>query len=187
MDNLELNKDERRRILGSLQDWNMGITPQGKLAPESCFVHNAVPDILYEPNNDRFQTTFSSTRSEWSANLVQSNTLNPCDTETVKSLSVCKAIFHPESVTSTANVIHLINHNLKACVKVNNIARLTKDFEDELTKAEEHWPHSPQKSWDQLCRIWNKYGFLWPQKVEIGKFFFNVQKKKYIYILTFKE
>ncbi|GAA5806515.1 hypothetical protein HPULCUR_012050 [Helicostylum pulchrum] len=134
MQDLESDKDKRRRILGSLQDWNIGITPVGKLATESCFVHNSVPDILYETHN-RFESLFTSTKSEWTTNLVQSNTSNPRDTETMKSLSV---------------------------------SRLTKDFEDELTKAEEHWPHSPQKSWDKLCQIWNRYGFLWPQKVGIG-------------------
>ncbi|KAG2231203.1 hypothetical protein INT48_005924 [Thamnidium elegans] len=165
MQDLESNKDERRRILGSLQDWNVGITPVGKLATESCFVHNSVPDILYETHN-RLESLFTSTRSEWTTNLVQSNTSNPRDIETMKSLSVCKSIFHKPS--SKTDAIHLIEYNLKAYVMVNNIARLTKDFEDELTKAEEHWPHSPQKSWDKLCQIWNRYGFLWPQKVGIG-------------------
>ncbi|KAI9245272.1 hypothetical protein EDC94DRAFT_628563 [Helicostylum pulchrum] len=165
MQDLESDKDKRRRILGSLQDWNIGITPVGKLATESCFVHNSVPDILYETHN-RFESLFTSTKSEWTTNLVQSNTSNPRDTETMKSLSVCKSIFLKPS--SKTDVIHLIEYNLEAYVMVNNIARLTKDFEDELTKAEEHWPHSPQKSWDKLCQIWNRYGFLWPQKVGIG-------------------
>lgn len=166
MQDLESDKDKRRRILGSLQDWNIGITPVGKLATEPCFVHNSVPDILYETHS-QFESLFTSTRSEWTTNLVQSNTSNPRDTETMKSLSVSKSIFH--NPNSKTDVIHLIEYNVEAYVMVNNIARLTKDFEDELTKAEEHWPHSPQKSWDKLCQIWNRYGFLWPQKVGIGK------------------
>lgn len=165
MQDSESNKNERRHILGTLQDWNIGITPYGKLATEACFVHNSVPNITYEQNDTKY--TYTCTKSEWTTNLLLSNTSNPCDTETVKSLSVCSSIFHLEPSTNT-KVIHLIKYNVKAYITVDNIARLTKEFEDELSKAEEHWPHSPQKSWDKLCLIWNKYGFLWPQRVQIG-------------------
>lgn len=169
MQESESNKNERRYILSTLKDWNIGITPYGKLATESCFVHNSVPNITYK-NNSKIERTYACTESEWTNNLLISNTSNPCDTETIKSLSVCNSIFHFESSSDNTKVItHLIKYNIKAFIAVDNIARLTKEFEDELSKAEEHWPHSPQKSWDKLCFIWNKYGFLWPQQVQIGK------------------
>jgi hypothetical protein len=170
---LESNKDERRRILATLANWNVGITPNGKLATESCFVHNSVPDIVYNSKlNSKIQNTYTSTKSNWAENLVLSNTSNPNDTETLKSLSICKSIFQktePSLLETDKETIHITVQSVKAYVVVDNIARLTKEFEDELSKAEEHWPHSPQKSWDKLCLIWNKYGFLWPQRVQIGK------------------
>lgn len=172
MQDTESNKNERRQILSTLQDWNIGITPNGKLATEPCFVHNAVPNIVYEQNS-KTESTFICTESEWTANLLSSNTSNPCDTETVKSLSVCSSIFHVKPVLNT-RALHLVQYDVKAYITVNDIARLTKEFVDELSKAEEHWPHSPQKSWDKLCLIWNKYGFLWPQRVQIGKRLQNV-------------
>ncbi|KAG2212627.1 hypothetical protein INT47_000603 [Mucor saturninus] len=166
MQDTESNKNERRHILSTLRDWNIGITPHGKLAMEPCFVQNSVPYIVYEQNT-KTESTFICTKSEWTANLLESNTSNPCDTETIKSLSVCKSIFHPDTSLNTT-VLHLAKYNVKAYIIVDNIARLTQDFMDELSKAEEHWPHSPQKSWDKLCLIWDKFGFLWPQRVQIG-------------------
>lgn len=167
MSDSESNKNERRHILSSLQDWNIGITPYGKLATEPCFVHNSVPNIVYE-QEPKIESTFICTNSEWTTNLLESNTSNPCDTETVKSLSVCSSIFHLDTLHKT-RVLHLVRYNVKAFIIVDNIARLTQEFMDELSKAEEHWPHSPQKSWDKLCLIWDKFGFLWPQQVQIGK------------------
>lgn len=167
----EYDKNVRRRILDALPDWNLGITPKGKLAALSCFVHNSVPDIVVQ-TDDAIQLAFFSTKSEWAANLVRSNTALSSDEETLKSLSVCKSTFQEaESSTAVTNhpeTIHMITHNVKAYVVVDNVARLTKEFKVELEEAEEHWPHNPQKSWDKMCLIWDKFGFLWPQRVHIG-------------------
>lgn len=168
----EYEKNVRRRILDALPDWNLGITPKGKLAALSCFVHNSVPEIVVQTDG-MIQSAFFSTKSEWAVNLVRSNTALSSDEETLKSLSVCKSIFQ-QGVESTAAVthhpetIHMITHNVKAYVVVDNVARLTKEFKVELEEAEEHWPHNPQKSWDKMCLIWDKFGFLWPQRVHIG-------------------
>lgn len=167
----EYEKNVRRRILDALPDWNVGITPEGKLADLSCFVHNSVPEIIMETDNT-IQSTFFSTTSEWAANLVRSNTVLSSDEETLKSLSVCKSTFQAvetTAVTNNSETVHIITHNVKAYVVVDNVARLTKEFRGELDEAEEHWPHNPQKSWDKMCLIWDKYGFLWPQRVHIGK------------------
>lgn len=188
MDSLEESiKNERRRILSSLENWNVGITPNGKLATESCFVHSSVPDIVFNKNKETIiESTFISTKSERAINLVQSSASNPCDTETIKSLSVCNSIFrtslhHAATIAEEEKeeeAIHLIKHSVKAYVIVDNVARLTKEFDDELTKAQEHWPHNPQKSWDKLYLIWNRYGFLWPKRIQIGEFLYCLFEKE---------
>lgn len=183
MDNLLIDKPERRRILGQIGSWNFGIAPSGNLAQEPSFVHHAVPDIFREVSDDVDTTIDSSatvceyspiiTRSEWTENLIRSGASNPNDAITIKSLAICSSIFRDnvEFVRHNSKQtpkIHYTRATTNAYVRLNNIARLTTEFENEISKAQEHWPQNPQRSWDSLCRIWNKYGFLWPEKLHLG-------------------
>lgn len=171
MDKIKLDIDERRCILNGIQQWNNGITQNGQLAPESCFVHHSVPNIIMKNFAD--QTVPTSTKSEWTENLLQSGVPTPYDPTTQESLSLCRVIFKDDLDfikldTRKKSVVRYIRRAPKAYVKVNNIARLTTEFTDELSKAEEHWPHNPKRSRDMLHDIWNRYGFLWPRKLYIG-------------------
>ncbi|KAI9481195.1 MAG: hypothetical protein EXX96DRAFT_206694 [Benjaminiella poitrasii] len=165
------DKNQRRSILGELEQWNVGITPEGKLASTACFVHQAVPDIILNNNkHEILLPTVITARSDWTKNLIQqSGVSNPSDEITLKSLSLCKSLFidHPQRVDlSPKSYYHHLNYcKIRAHVKMDKIARLTTDFEDELTRAQEHWPHHPQSSWDKLYQIWIKYGFLWPERL----------------------
>ncbi|GAN06863.1 hypothetical protein MAM1_0138c06353 [Mucor ambiguus] len=183
MNSLLLDKPERRRILGQIENWNFGIAPNGNLAQEHSFVHQAVPDIFREDAVDEDSTTLTEmamdgyspiiTRSEWTENLIQSGASNPNDATTVKSLSICSSIFRNDVdftrlQSKQKPKIHYTCVTTNACVRLDNIARLTTEFENDISKAQEHWPQHPQVSWDKLCRIWNKYGFLWPEKLHLG-------------------
>ncbi|KAK4509408.1 Plasma membrane ATPase [Mucor velutinosus] len=180
---LLLDKPERRRILGQIENWNFGIAPNGNLAQEHSFVHQAVPDIFREDTVDGDSATLTDmaidgyspiiTRSEWTENLIQSGASNPNDATTVKSLAICSSIFRNDVdftrlQSKQKPKIHYTSITTNACVRLDNIARLTTEFENDISKAQEHWPQHPQVSWDKLCRIWNKYGFLWPEKLHLG-------------------
>jgi hypothetical protein len=171
MDKTKLDKEERRRILNGIHQWNNGIIPNGQLAPDSCFVHNSVPNIIMKSLAEQVVPTW--TKSEWTENLLQSGVQSPYDPMTQESLSLCRVIFKDDpqfikSETRKKSVVRYIQRAPKAYVKVDDIARLTTEFTDELSKAEEHWPHNPKKAWDMLHDIWNRYGFLWPEKIYIG-------------------
>ncbi|EPB81739.1 hypothetical protein HMPREF1544_11525 [Mucor circinelloides 1006PhL] len=183
MDSLLLDKPERRRILGQIDNWNFGIAPNGNLAQEHCFVHQAVPDIFREAIDSLDSAAHTAmaidgyspiiTRSEWTENLIQSGASNPNDATTVKSLAICSSIFRNgaefiQIQSKQKPKIHYTSVATNAYVRLDNIARLTTEFENDISKAQEHWPQNPQASWDKLCRIWNKYGFLWPEKLHLG-------------------
>ncbi|KAI7900843.1 uncharacterized protein BX663DRAFT_148779 [Cokeromyces recurvatus] len=176
------NKDERRNILNELDQWNVGISPNGKLASLPCFVHQAIPEIILNSNqHEILLPTAITARSEWTKNLIgQSRVSNPYDEITLKSLSICKYMFIDHVRESSSKGLLTIKNNscyyhhvnyckIKAHVKIDKIARLTTDFEDELNEAQAHWPHHSQLSWDKLNQIWNRYGFLWPEKLYLGK------------------
>ncbi|KAL9543483.1 hypothetical protein MBANPS3_008092 [Mucor bainieri] len=183
MNSLLIDKPERRRILGQIKNWNFGIAPNGNLAQEHSFVHQAVPDIFREDVFDEDSATLTGmisdgyspiiTKSEWTENLIQSGASNPNDATTVKSLAICSSVFRNDAdfirlQSKQKPKIHYTCVTTHACVRLDNIARLTTEFENDISKAQEHWPQHPQASWDKLCRIWNKYGFLWPEKLHLG-------------------
>ncbi|KAI8375289.1 hypothetical protein EDC96DRAFT_541246 [Choanephora cucurbitarum] len=159
----------RRKILSEIKDWNLGISLTGLLATEACFVHQSVPEIgtIKELSKSQFSM---ATQSKWTENLVQSGVSNPYDTITIKSLSVCYSILKSSKDSSliceeSQKKLHALSFRATALVQMNQIARLTQDFEDDLDEARGHWPLQPQKSWDKLYLIWTKFGFLWPEKL----------------------
>ncbi|KAI8369994.1 hypothetical protein BD560DRAFT_397314 [Blakeslea trispora] len=166
------DKLNRRKILSQIEDWNLGVSLTGSLATEPCFVHQSVPEIgtIKELSKSQFSM---ATQSKWTENLVQSGVSNPYDTITIKSLSVCYTILNSSKAPSFLALVsqenqkrmHALSLKATAFVHMHQIARLTKEFEDDLNEAKGHWPLEPQKSWDKLCSIWTKYGFLWPEKL----------------------
>lgn len=175
------DKVERRDILAKIDYWNFGILPNGKIASVPCFVHESVPEIkLFVKNKDNDDEdddedmTPIATKSEWTKNLVKSSLVyykTKTDNSTLSSLSLCKSIFKNDDPAFKSNIdtIHYVNNKPSAYIEMGKIARLTGEFEEELRIAEEHWPSHPKKSWDKLCQIWYKYGFLWPEYVYLGK------------------
>ncbi|KAI8638527.1 hypothetical protein BD408DRAFT_422952 [Parasitella parasitica] len=171
-----IDKFDTHRFLGEIKNWNFGIAPNGNLAQKHTFIIKDMPEIYVQVSNDgepvcMLENFYSSvvTYSQWTENLVQSGVLHQDDTITKNSLAICASIFRNNAEfimlkTMGKHKNHNSRVNIDAYVTLNKVAALAIDFNDELTKAQEHWHRNPQVSWDKLCQIWNKYGFLWPQK-----------------------
>ncbi|CEP15268.1 hypothetical protein [Parasitella parasitica] len=113
------------------------------------------------------------TYSQWTENFVQSGVLHQDDTVTKNSLAICSAIFRNDPKFAKLRTMqkhknHSSTVTIDAYIALNKVADLGIDFNAELTEAQEHWHRNPHVAWDKLCHIWNKYGFLWPQKALLG-------------------
>ena len=182
MDSQIIDSELNQKILSQI-NWRHGILPSGTIATDPCFVFREMPVIkmfVIDPHQDPTAATAATTapyhqavfvtQSEWTFNLVHSGAIyNLHDDSTLRALSDCQLIFH-QLEKPQKKTLHLLHFDTVAWFRVGDILRSTKSFEKTLDDALQYWPSDPSKAWHELCNnVWKVYGFLWPQKIILGK------------------
>lgn len=158
--------EETSEVILKRIKWRHGIRPSGELADQPSFVLRAMPDIvLVSPDQSR---SFLVTESTWSDNLVNSCVLWTLhDDATIDAAAECHAIFQRRQPVNQ-RTLHYLHFETFAWFPINSILRPTKKFQKALDEALQQWPETPQLAWQQLCQVWQEFGYLWPQKIVLG-------------------
>lgn len=167
---IELTKD----ILERIPDWKKGITPSGELAKENCFIQKSIPTII--PLTKDHSTAYLVTHSSWTQQLVKNGVLwDHNNDSTLQSLSMAQFLFYPNQHSThplqLANKqFHMLDYETCAWFPINHILRPTIQFQraiiDALIPYSNNDYHQVLKN---LNQVFNTFGFLWPQKIILGK------------------
>ncbi|KAI8137405.1 hypothetical protein BJV82DRAFT_340538 [Fennellomyces sp. T-0311] len=142
-----IDQELNAKILAQIY-WRHGILPFGDIANDPGFI--------------------LVTQSDWTAKLVTSGVIwNLYDDSTLRALSNCQLIFHrPERLEE--KTLHLLHFDTVAWFRVREVRRPTGKLQKALDDALQHWPNNKLQAWQELCEVWKKFGFLWPQKIMLG-------------------
>ncbi|KAI9302790.1 hypothetical protein BJ944DRAFT_289889 [Cunninghamella echinulata] len=179
---MELDEALMEQLLAKL-NWKSGIRPLGDIATESCFVQKQMPFIKQQ----LVETQSSSilvTQSSWTNQLIHSGVISDInDHTTMHSLSELHLLFHTRQQQPAHRTFHRLQYDAHAYFLVNQILRPTIKFQRVLESALNHLPNDPDRAWQELCKVWHDFGFLWPQKIILGckhhiKHVYQVQNDK---------
>ena len=169
----ELNVDDTIDILGRLDQWRLGICPNGALATEPCFVLKQRPCITIHPDQSvsvprqQYMTTELITERDWSNNLVDCGVINHLNDDILmKTLSDFNMIFHANDKVNNSNTLHSLQLQKHASFKVDNILRPTRLLSMKLAKLSTLTVLD--EKWKLLDDIWDTFGYLWPRKIVLG-------------------
>ncbi|CAO3638726.1 unnamed protein product [Cunninghamella echinulata] len=164
---MELDEALMEQLLAKL-NWKSGIRPLGDIATESCFVQKQMPFIKQQ----LVETQSSSilvTQSSWTNQLIHSGVISDInDHTTMHSLSELHLLFHTRQQQPAHRTFHRLQFDAHAYFLVNQILRPTIKFQRVLESALNHLPDDPDRAWQELCKVWHDFGFLWPQKIILG-------------------
>ncbi|KAI8089705.1 uncharacterized protein BX664DRAFT_333686 [Halteromyces radiatus] len=164
---MELDIDLMEDILARV-DWKNGIRPLGDLATEACFVQKEMPVIKRLIGTPSISILV--TQSSWTNNLVHNGVLsNLNDDTTMHALSELHLLFHTRQQQPGHRTLHHLHLDSQAYFSVNHILRPTIKFQKALDSAIAHLPHDQDRAWQELCKVWHDFGFLWPQKLILGQ------------------
>lgn len=165
MESRILDETLNEKILERIK-WRHAICPSGTVADRPCFVQREMPiiRILIEKTHPRLCLV---TQSDWTDNLVQTGVVwSLHDHAMLHALSECYLIFHQPA--KHHKMLHMLHLDTCAWFPVNNILRPTIKFQNALDEALQYWPTDPPMAWQSLCKLWQEFGFLWPQKIILG-------------------
>ncbi|ORZ08684.1 hypothetical protein BCR42DRAFT_141975 [Absidia repens] len=160
---MEADMDLMEEILASV-DWKSGIRPLGNLATEACFVQKEMPIIKRLSGN--LSTSLLVTQSSWTSNLVDAGVIsNLNDDTTMHALSELHLLFHTRQQQPGHRTLHHLYLDSQAYFSVNHILRPTIKLQKALEAALGHIHEDQDRAWQELCKVWHDFGFLWPQKI----------------------
>ncbi|KAI8977147.1 hypothetical protein BDF20DRAFT_547739 [Mycotypha africana] len=174
----KLDATKSTQLLERLSDWRSGICPNGKLAPQPCFVLKKKPSIYIHPDCTHsipLQYKHSTTAQiitewDWASDLIHHcaaiTHLN--DDSMLKTIAQFFMIFHASSDSSNkVNTLHLLQLFKHASFKTDHVERPTRALQQKLDKvfAEEA---DPNIQWLDLLDLWDTFGYLWPRKIVLG-------------------
>ncbi|KAL0082995.1 hypothetical protein J3Q64DRAFT_1863997 [Phycomyces blakesleeanus] len=166
-----LENGATEKLLERLEGWNKGILPSGNTADSPCFVQKDMPRIT--PLSQDQSIAMVVTQSGWTSSLVHTGVLWNMDNDTtMHALSECQLLFHtPQAAldSETTKTLHLLRYDTFAWFPVNRIFRPTQRFQTALDVSLNNWPKNPLLAWEGMCKIWEEFGFLWPQKIILGR------------------
>ncbi|CAO3595459.1 unnamed protein product [Absidia cylindrospora] len=186
MDTLE--PELTKSILERIPDWKLAITPSGKLAKQSSFVQKYMPPIIALTQDE--STALMVTHSAWTHRLVDQGVLwDTSNDSTIHSLSMAQLLFYPQQhaqnpLTYAKKTLHMILFQTCACFSVNQILRPTLRFQQAIETALIPYPMDFRQVLENLMGVFNTYGFLWPQKIILGR---RIHVKKSYKVYTTEE
>jgi hypothetical protein len=164
---MDSDMDLMEEILARV-DWKRGIRPLGNLATEICFVQKEMPLIKCLVGN--LSTSMLVTQSSWTSNLIDTGVLsNLTNDATMHSLSDLHLLFHTRQQQPGHRTLHHLRLDSQAYFSVNHVLRPTIKFQRALDAALSHLHVDNERAWQELCKVWHDFGYLWPQKIILGK------------------
>ncbi|SAM00355.1 hypothetical protein [Absidia glauca] len=163
---MDSDMDLMEEILARV-DWKRGIRPLGNLATEICFVQKEMPLIKCLVGN--LSTSMLVTQSSWTSNLIDTGVLsNLTNDTTMHSLSDLHLLFHTRQQQPGHRTLHHLRLDSQAYFSVNHVLRPTIKFQRALDAALSHLHVDNERAWQELCKVWHDFGYLWPQKIILG-------------------
>ncbi|KAI9323267.1 hypothetical protein BX666DRAFT_1873331 [Dichotomocladium elegans] len=158
----ELNEKILKQI-----SWQYGILPTGKLGHRKAFLVKEMPEVRLLVEKDQRPPSTLITNSQWTYNLIHSDALwSLYDDATLQALAECATIFHRLEKPSQ-ETFHRIQYVTYAYLRVNDIYHPTEALQNAINDVLNYWPDHPAEAGRRLCKLWNEFGFLWPQRLKL--------------------